>query len=263
MRAPRQPGYKATVKSFDEAAVRKAAGSEIEIIRDGAFIAFLSKSERAVSLAVSAAEQRVQWDDARAGQPPNFTEPAALKALPATPWEGGAPPPEPSNRRQHKASYGRPFIAHGSMGPSHGVARFADGVLTVWTYAQGVYPIRGVLARVTGLAPEAIRSSTRRAPAATATTDRTMRPATLPRSRCGAQERRSACNGGARTSSAMSRPGTAMQIDVSGEIDASGRLVDFSTEIWSGPHIGRGGSAGRGCARSRHAAATAHDHARI
>jgi hypothetical protein len=34
--------------------------------------------------------------------------------------------------------------------------------------------------------------------------------------------------------------GTAMQIELTGELDASGRLVDFSSEIWSGPHVGRG-----------------------
>jgi CO/xanthine dehydrogenase Mo-binding subunit len=31
-----------------------------------------------------------------------------------------------------------------------------------------------------------------------------------------------------------------MHIEMAGELDASGRLVDFTTEIWSPPHIGRG-----------------------
>jgi CO/xanthine dehydrogenase Mo-binding subunit len=238
-RVLRQPGYNATIKSFDEAAVRKAAGGEIDIIRDGAFIAFLSKSERAVSLAIAAAEQRVAWDDARAGQP-ELSEPAALKTLPATPWEGGAPPPEPSNRRQHKASYGRPFIAHGSMGPSHGVARFVDGTLTVWTHAQGVYPIRGVLARVTGLAPEIIQVEHAQGAGCyghngsdDAACDAAAIAVRRPGQTIRVQWRREDEFG-------YEPLGTAMQIDVSGEIDASGRLVDFSTEIWSGPHIGRG-----------------------
>jgi CO/xanthine dehydrogenase Mo-binding subunit len=238
-RVLRQPGYKATIKSFDEAAVRKAAGGEIDIVRDGAFIAFLSRSERAVSLAVVAAEQRVDWDAARNGRP-ELSEPATLKTLPATPWEGGAPTPEPSNRRRHKASYGRPFIAHGSMGPSLGIARFADGVLTVWTHAQGVYPIRGMLARVTGVAPEKIHVEHAQGAgnyghngsddaACDAAAIAVRRPGWTIR----VQWRREDEFG-------YEPLGTAMQIELCGELDESGRLVDFSSEIWSGPHVGRG-----------------------
>jgi len=238
-RVLRQPGYQATIESFDEAAVRKAAGGDLDIVRDGAFVAFLSRSERTVSLALAAAEQRVGWNDARSGRP-EISEPAALKTLPATPWEGGAPPPEPSNRRKHKATYGRPFIAHGSMGPSHGVARFADGTLTVWTHAQGVYPIRAVLARITGLAPEKIHVEHAQGAGCyghngsdDAACDAAAIAVRRPGETIRVQWRREDEFG-------FEPLGTAMQIELSGEIDASGRLVDFSSEIWSGPHVGRG-----------------------
>src|SRR5450432_4014982 len=36
--------------------------------------------------------------------------------------------------------------------------------------------------------------------------------------------------------------GAAMHIEMTAELDAAGRLADFSTEIWSAPHIGRGRS---------------------
>jgi nicotinate dehydrogenase subunit B len=235
----RQPGYKAQIATFDEAAVRKAAGADVEIVRDGAFIAFLSKSERAVSLAVAAADQQVTWSDARVGSP-QLSEPVKLKTLPATPWEGGAPSPEPSNRRRHKASYGRPFIAHASMGPSHGIARFADGILTVWTHAQGVYPIRGTLARVTGLPADKIQVEHAQGPgcyghngADDAACDAAAIAVRRPGQTIRVQWRREDEFG-------FAPVGTAMHIELSGEIDASGRLVDFGTEIWSGPHIGRG-----------------------
>ena len=238
-RVLRQPGYRAHVKSFDEAAIRKAADGEIDIVRDGAFIAFLSKSERAVSLAVTAAERHVTWDDARVGSP-ELSEAAALRKLPATPWEGGAPAPEPSNRRRHKASYGRPFIAHGSMGPSHGIARFADGMLTVWTHAQGVYPIRGTLARITGLPPEKIQVEHTQGPgcyghngADDASCDAAAIAMRRPGQTIRVQWRREDEFG-------FAPVGTAMHFELAGEIDASGKLVDFSSEIWSGPHIGRG-----------------------
>jgi len=238
-RVLRQPDYKASVAAFDEAAIRKAAGGDIDILRDGAFVAFLAKDERAATLAVKAAEQHVTWNDSRESKP-ELSEPMALKTLPATPWQGGAPAPEPSNRRRHKASYGRPFIAHASMGPAHGVARFTDGKLTVWTHAQGVYPIRGVLARITGVAPDNIQVEHAQGPgcyghngADDAACDAAAIAMRRPGQTIRVQWRRA-------DEFAFAPVGTAMHIELAGEIDASGRLVDFSSEIWSGPHIGRG-----------------------
>ena len=54
-RVLRQPGYKAEIATLDEAAIRKAAGADIDIVREGAFVAFLSASERVVTLAIAAA----------------------------------------------------------------------------------------------------------------------------------------------------------------------------------------------------------------
>ena len=42
-------------------------------------------------------------------------------------------------------------------GTSCGLAKIEDGPLTVWTHAQGVYPLRMLLARVCGLPPEMIK----------------------------------------------------------------------------------------------------------
>jgi len=42
------------------------------------------------------------------------------------------------------------------MSPSCGIGWFEDGRLRVWTHAQGVYPPRMHIARITGLPPEAI-----------------------------------------------------------------------------------------------------------
>ena len=238
-RVLRQPGYAATPAALDETAIRKAAGAEIDILIDKAFIAFLSKSERAASLALAAAEQHVRWDHPRAVSP-EFSEPAALKTLPATPWEGGAPPPEPSNRRRVKARYGRPFISHGSIGPSCGIARFADGRLTLWTHAQNVYPIRAMTARIAGLAPEQVdvihaqgAGNYGHNGSDDAAADAAVIAMRHPGETIRVQWRREDEFGYAPV-------GTAMHIEMTGELDAAGRLVDFSTEIWSGPHVGRG-----------------------
>jgi CO/xanthine dehydrogenase Mo-binding subunit len=46
---------------------------------------------------------------------------------------------------------------HGAIGPSCAVGLYRDGELTLWTHSQGVYPLRGALAELLGLAEERIR----------------------------------------------------------------------------------------------------------
>ncbi len=55
-----------------------------------------------------------------------------------------------------EAEYSRPHIAHASIGPSCAVAQFQNGKYTVWTHSQGIFPLRGDLARVLNIAPENI-----------------------------------------------------------------------------------------------------------
>jgi CO/xanthine dehydrogenase Mo-binding subunit len=237
-RVLRQPGLKAKLKRLDEAAIRHAAGgAEVEILREGQFVAFLSASERAVTAAVGAAELSAEWEDAR-DLAPALSETASLKELPRASFPSPEPAPEPSNRRRLTASYSRPYIAHGSMGPSCGLAVMRDGELTVWTHAQGVYPMRMMLARVCGLEPGKIKvihtqgagtyghngSDDAAIDAAVIAVRRPGRPIR-------AQWRREDEFG-------HEPLGTAMHIELTAELDAGGKLADYGTEIWSGSHTG-------------------------
>ena len=55
--------------------------------------------------------------------------------------------------RKLEASYTRPFMAHAAIGPSCAVAQWRDGKLTVWSHTQGVFPLRGDLAKALSLSP--------------------------------------------------------------------------------------------------------------
>src|SRR5262249_24691710 len=101
-------------------------------------------------------EQHAAWEGAR-DLSAALSETDSLKTLPHETFAASEPPPEPSNRRRLTASYSRPYIAHGSMGPSCGLAVMQDGELTVWCHSQAVYPLRGLLARVLGLEPGKIK----------------------------------------------------------------------------------------------------------
>jgi len=236
-RVLRQPGFKAKLASLDEAAIRHAAGAPIEILREGQFVAFLSQSEAAAVAAVNAAEQHARWDEAR-DLAPALSEAASLKELPCQSFPSPEPPAEPSNRRRHTAGYSRPYISHGSMGPSCGLAKLEDGELTVWTHAQGVYPLRMLLARVCDLAPEKIKVIHTQGAGTyghNGSDDAAIDAAVIAVRRPGAPIRVL----WRREDEFGHEPvGTAMHIELTAELDAGGRIADYGTEIWSGSHTG-------------------------
>ncbi|HZZ88218.1 MAG TPA: molybdopterin cofactor-binding domain-containing protein [Caulobacteraceae bacterium] len=236
-RVLRQPGPKAKLASLDEHAIRRAAGAPIEIVREAQFVAFIGESEAAVVAAVGAAEQATRWDCAR-DLDPALSETASLKALPRQSFPAAEPPPEPSNRRRYTASYSRPYIAHGSMGPSCGLAQFDGEALTVWTHAQGVYPMRALLARVCGLASERITVIHAQGAGTyghNGSDDAAVDAAVIAMRRPGRPIRVL----WRREDEFGHEPlGTAMHIELTAELDAGGRIADYATEIWSGSHTG-------------------------
>jgi nicotinate dehydrogenase subunit B len=58
-----------------------------------------------------------------------------------------------NSARHIRARYSRPYISHGSIGPSCAIAHFDGERLQVWTHSQGVYALRAALARVLKLDP--------------------------------------------------------------------------------------------------------------
>ena len=237
-RVLRQPGFKATLVGLNETAIRHAvAPAEVEILREASFVAFISKSEAAAVAAVNAAEQGAQWNEAR-DLAPALSETASLKELPCQSFPSPEAPPEPSNRRRHSAGYSRPYIAHGSMGPSCGLALYEAGELTVWTHAQGVYPMRALLARVCSLEPSKIKVIHAQGAGAyghNGSDDAAVDAAVIAVRRPGRPIRVL----WRREDEFGHEPvGTAMHVELTAELDAGGRIADYATEIWSGSHTG-------------------------
>src|SRR5581483_3716414 len=156
-RVVRQPNREATLESFDEAAIRRAAREPIAFVRDGNYLAIVGDSETAVEAAAAAAVEHAVWQGVEA---PRAVQQEAnwLLQRPAVDRIFGAPEPAaPARTGQiYEATYTRPHIAHASIGPSCGLAIFRDGHLTVWTHCQGVYPLRAALARTLKLDPATI-----------------------------------------------------------------------------------------------------------
>ncbi|MCC2632577.1 MAG: molybdopterin-binding domain of aldehyde dehydrogenase family protein [Ramlibacter sp.] len=239
------PSTLAVLRDVDTAAVQALPGV-VAVVRDGSFLGVVAQTERQAEQALRKLQSVARWDE-HASLPDAGALPAFLRSQPAETSvvsERNVDAPAPPGRR-FEASYAKPFLAHASIAPSCGVARFAgDGSrLEVWTHAQGVYPMQ----RDLGLLLDR--------PAASITVQH------VPGAGCyghnGADD--AACEAVLLARAVPGRPvrllwsradelrwspfGSAMSVDVRATVDDGGRIVDWEHEVWSNGHSLRPGRA--------------------
>ena len=159
-RVVRPPRYGCKLDSVDEAAVRAMPGV-VTVVRDGSFLGVVAEREEQAIKAREALRNSAKWTLG-----PELPDPArifdVIKSLPSKDAtigvkqgkENGQPP---ANARTFEAVYTKPYMSHGSIGPSCAVAEFKDGDLLVFTHSQGVFPLRAELAKVLKLPASSIR----------------------------------------------------------------------------------------------------------
>jgi nicotinate dehydrogenase subunit B len=155
-RVVRPPGYGAKLEGLDEAGVKAMAGV-IAVVRDGSFLGVVAQREEQAIKARAALSKSAKWTPG-----PDLPDPAKifdmLKSLPSKDLTIGVKQaPLPAGTRSFEATYTKPYMSHGSIGPSAALAVFNDDKLTVWTHSQGVFPLRGELTKALKLPADAIR----------------------------------------------------------------------------------------------------------
>ncbi|HEY5278322.1 MAG TPA: molybdopterin cofactor-binding domain-containing protein [Pseudolabrys sp.] len=241
-RVVRQPSANASIGTIDEAAISRAAKAPVELVRNGNFLAVVGDDETAVDRAAVAALSAVRWNNVE--QPAASQQEASwLLQRPMLDIAFGAPEtPRSQSMERFEATYSRGYLAHASLSPSCGLAHFEGGHLTVWTHCQGVFPLRGALARTLKLAPEAITvihvqgsgcygHNGADDAAADAAIIAMARPGTPVRVRWRREEE-----------FVYEPKTTAAIVKIRAQVDADGKPSDWTAEIWSGTHNGRPGS---------------------
>jgi CO/xanthine dehydrogenase Mo-binding subunit len=242
-RVVRQPRRGATIKTVDEAAIRRAAKASVELLRDGNFLAILGADETTVEAVAAVAPGHVLWDGVDPINPAQ-EEARWLLQQPSLDRTVGAPAdPAPVTARR-EASYTRMHIAHASIAPSCAMALYRDGHLQVWTHSQGVYPLKAALARTLKLDPAAISVRHVQGPgcyghngADDAAADAAVLAVRKPGIPIRVRWRRDEEFG-------FEPVSPAMVVTAHAVLDSAGRPADWTTEIWSGRHGSRPGGGG-------------------
>jgi CO/xanthine dehydrogenase Mo-binding subunit len=146
--------------------------------------------------------------------------------------------------RTLEATYTRPYLSHGSVGPSCAVAQLTDGVMTIWTHSQGVYPDRQAIAEMLRMPPDKVRCVHVEGSgcyghngADDAAADAALIASSLPDRPIRLQWMREQEHG-------WEPFGPAMVAKARASLDAAGRIVDWDYGVWSNTHSMRPGPAG-------------------
>jgi CO/xanthine dehydrogenase Mo-binding subunit len=239
---PPRPGARLAQADLD--AVRRLPGVR-KVVRDGSYLAVLADDEWPAVTAMNALAANARWEG---GNPLPRSENihATLQSLPSQDiviLERGRPGTArgPGVSARHTKQY----VLHGSIGPSCAVGHLADGVLTVWTHTQGVFPLRAALAELVNMPLDKVRCIHTEGSgcygqngADDVAADAALLACAVPGTPVRVQLMRDQEN--------LWEPfAPAMVTSVRAQLDEHGRIDQWQYELWSGSHNERPGNAGK------------------
>ncbi|WFP61543.1 molybdopterin cofactor-binding domain-containing protein [Mesorhizobium sp. WSM4904] len=242
-RVVRPPSYGAKLTDFADAAV-KAMPGVVAVVRDGDFLAVVAEQEFQAVKAMRAMAAVAKWQE----QPalPDQSDMAAfleksVSEVGAVTSVGAESAP---GAKTLQAQFTRAYQMHGSIGPSSAVALLDNGLTTVWTHTQGVYPDRKAIAEMLGVPPEKVRCIHTEGSgcyghngADDAAADAALIAQKVPGKPVRVQWMRDQEH--------LWEPyGPAMLTRASATLDQNGGIVNWHYDLWSNSHGTRPGSAG-------------------
>jgi len=243
-RIVRPPSAGAQLLDINVSSIEKMPGV-LKVVRDGRFLAVIAAGEFQAIQAMRRMSKLARWEE-KPTLPAQRDLPSVLKGLrgeAATVIEQTSAA-STSQGKTLAAQFFRPYQGHGSIGPSCAVALFAEGLMTVWTHTQGVYPDRAAIAEMLRLPPEKVRCIHVEGSgcyghngADDAAADAALLARALPGRPVRVQWMRE-------QEHAWEPYGPAMLTQVRATLDSQGAIADWNFELWSNTHLGRPGPAG-------------------
>jgi CO/xanthine dehydrogenase Mo-binding subunit len=247
-RVVRPPSYGATLVSLDTSGVSKMPGV-MSIVRDGSYVAVVADDEWHAIQAMRELSANAKWKEG-APLPEQATIHETLMKLPAQEIPVANTKGEAARAvKTLHARFTKPYLTHGSIGPSCAIAQYDSEHMTVWTHTQGVFPLRKGLAEMLGLPEERVRCVHVEGSGCyghNGADDVAADAALIAHRLAHTLQGRPVRVQWMREQEHTWEPfGPAMVTDVTASLDASGKIVDWRFEIWSNTHNNRIENAGR------------------
>ena len=242
-RVVRPPHYHATLAALPAGIVSEIEGASL--VRDGSFLAVAAEDEHLAIRAAARIASRARWsseyglDERPVSALLRGNRRTSFPVRECRPQEEPVPQLPPDGPRTVRAVYERPYLMHASLAPSAAAAHLADGVLTVWTHTQGLYPLRAAIADTLGLESDSVHLV--HAPGAgcyghNGSDDAALEAALVARAIPG---RPVLLKWTREDEHAWEPYGPAMQIELCAHLDGTGNVRYWSHETYSDTHVMR------------------------
>jgi nicotinate dehydrogenase subunit B len=234
-RVLRPPSNGAHLKSLDTSAVERLPGV-VKIWRSGDFAGVCCEREYQAVKALEVLRASAKWDEDDSSIDQNWKESLPKFRSVDSETTHGERPGAIGDVIRISATYAKPPIAHAAMGPSCAIALFEDDKLTVWTHSQGVFPLRAALAVTLKIDEQRIIVIHQQGAGCyghNGADDVALDAALLARQ---VPSRPVRVQWTREDELAWSPVGSPMVVKINGVMTPAGDIVDWSTEIWSGPH---------------------------
>jgi CO/xanthine dehydrogenase Mo-binding subunit len=240
-RVVRPPSRGARLRGVDPSPTRSIPGV-VCVVRDGSFLAVVAEREEVALRAAERLRRDADWGE-RPTLPDEDDLPGYLIRAPAqtSVLAEHSVATEPVVAQSNSSTYHRPFIAHGSIGPSCAVAHSIDDRLQVWTHAQGIYLLRREIALAVNLPAEHVVVNHVEGAGCyghNGADDAAMDAALIALAVPG---RPVQVLWSRQDELGWSPLGSAGVVTVSADVDDGGDVVAWRHEIWSGSYMGRPG----------------------
>ena len=215
------------------------------LLRDGNFVAVTAEREEDAVEAAKKLRAKAVWseapavpDDIHAWLKDHVTENNVAK-------ETADPAAKARGVKRVQAEYRKPFIAHGSIGPSCALAQMKGDVLEVWSHTQGIFGLRQEIAMVLRMPEEKVivhHAEGAGCYGHNGADDVGLEAALLSRMTHGKPVRLQ----WTREDEFSWEPyGPAMAVALDAQLDGGGNIVSWRHDLWSNGHTHRPGRAGK------------------
>jgi len=235
----RPPAPRAQLEQYSPDQVTDMPGY-IDTVRDGNFVAVVAQQENQARKIATALKANLDWsvpnDLPNDDNLYDWVKNSPSKTIPVI---DSVVSNSVSSGQRMSAVYQRPYQSHASISPSAAVALYEDQQLTVWSHAQGMYPLRDSIALTLGLDANQVRCIHREASGCyghNGADDAAIEAAVIAMKIPGKPIRLQ----WERSDEFLWEPfGSAMHIEVDAQLDDNGRIADWHYDLWSASHSGR------------------------
>jgi Aerobic-type carbon monoxide dehydrogenase, large subunit CoxL/CutL homologs len=236
----RPPIYGAQLISFNEAALKKNVSGVLKTVVNGSFLGVITQDEYQALKAQHWLKQNSRWSK----MPPLPAQTPLrelIKTLPSKPQRVEEKGTVSDGNFTLSAQYFKPYIMHGSMGPSCAVALYDNDVLHVWSHTQGAFPLRDALRKLLQLPVEKVQVTGVPGSgcyghngADDAATDAALLAMAYPGKHVRLQWTRD-------DEHAWEPYGSAMLMEVAAKLDGSGTITEWKYDVYTDTHSTRPG----------------------